>query len=209
MKKIVFSLLLALLSASMAFGAQKAGCILAQKGSVEVAWKAFKTPAKAGVSGIFNDVAYTPTAKEGENFRTLLVGSSVIIDTAKVNSKHEGRDATLFSSFFNVMSSKNIEAKITDIKAKKVAKGEPKAGIVYVEIDMNGVKRAVPMSYIFKDGVFEAKGVVDILDFGAGGALSSINKACFDLHEGKTWSDVEISFKMKIEAVLCNVKPLS
>jgi hypothetical protein len=56
--------------------------------------------------------------------------------------------------------------------------------------------------------VFSATGVIDILDFSAGDALSSINKACSDLHEGKTWSDVTIGFTTKIEAVLCSAKPL-
>jgi hypothetical protein len=73
---------------------------------------------------------------------------------------------------------------------------------------MNGITKSVPMKYSFANGIFSAKGTIDIFDFSASKALSSINKACFDLHKGKTWNDVSIAFSTKIEASLCNIKPL-
>jgi hypothetical protein len=203
-KKIFFFLLMVFstfLSANT-----KGGCELSQIGAVEVYWTAYKTAAKVGVQGSFDSVEYTPAAKSGENFRSILVGSKVAIDTATINSKHKQRDETLYRFFFDIMSDKDIEAKIVDIKADKRVKNAPRTGVVTIEIEMNGVKKTAPMKYSFSEGVFEAKGVIDILDFSANRALSSINKACFDLHEGKTWSDVAISFKMKIEAKLCNTK---
>lgn len=205
MKKIVFSLFMAL---TTLFGANSGGCELSQTGAVEVYWSAYKTAAKVGVNGSFESVEYTPAAKSGENFRSILVGSKVIIDTTTVNSKHKQRDEKLSKFFFGMMSEKNIEAKIVDIKADKRVKNAPRTGVVTIEIEMNKVKKTAPMKYSFSNGVFEAKGVIDILDFSANRALSSINKACFDLHEGKTWSDVAISFKTKIEAKLCNTKAL-
>lgn len=208
MKNIVISALMVLFAASGAIASQKSGCELAQVGAVEVSWTGYKTPSKVGVGGVFDSVAYTPVAKSGENFRSILVGSSVVIDTSSVNSKHEDRDGKLAKFFFGMMSEKNIHAKIVDIKADERVKDAPRTGVVDVEIEMNGVKKTVPMTYSFSDDIFEAKGTIDILDFSAGDALSSINKACFDLHEGKTWSEAGIAFKTKIEAILCNVKPL-
>jgi len=207
MKKIVLAMLVMLGLSSTVFGAQKSGCVLAQKGKVTVAWKAYKTASKIGVGGVFDKVDYTPVAKEGKNFRSILVGSSVKIDTSSVNSKNEGRDVKLVKFFFEQMTG-NIDAKITDIKADKKIKGKPRTGVVTLDVTMNGVKKSVPMKYSFADAVFSAKGVIDILDFSAHKALSSINKACFDLHKGKTWSDVTIAFTTNIEAILCNVKPL-
>lgn len=208
MKKVIVSMFIVLF---MAFGAnanEKGGCVLAQVGAVEVSWIGYKTPKKVGVGGVFDKVTYTPAAKDGDNFRSILVGSFVVIDSLSVNSKNEGRDEKLAKFFFSMMSDKNINAKIVDIKADKKVKDAPRTGIVDVEIEMNGVKKTVPMTYSFSNDVFEAKGAIDILDFSANKALEGINKACFDLHEGKTWSEVGIGFKTKIEAVLCNVAPL-
>lgn len=209
MKKIVSLAMFAILAFGSSVNAsEKSGCELSQVGAVEVSWIGYKTPTKVGVGGTFDSVKYTPIAKSGNNFRSVLVGSTVTIDTTTVNSKNQGRDEKLAKFFFGMMSQKNIEAKIVDIKADEKVKGAPRTGIVSVEIDMNGVKKIVPMKYSFKDSTFEATGVIDILEFDASKALSSINQACFDLHGGKTWSDVAISFKTKIEALVCNAKPL-
>src|SRR3990167_827415 len=208
MKNIIVSVLIALSIVSSVNASQKSGCELAQTGAVEVSWIGYKTDKKVGVGGVFDSVAYTPAAKGGENFRSILVGSSVVIDTSSVNSKNEGRDEKLAKFFFGMMGDKNINAKIVDIQADKKVKDAPRTGLVSVEVEMNGVKKVVPMAYSFSNDVFEATGVIDILDFSAGKALSSINKACFDLHEGKTWSEAGIGFKTKIEAILCKVEPL-
>ncbi len=208
MKKIIMSFVMGLALVSTLNAAQKSGCVLAQKGEVVVTWKAYKTPLKIGVGGSFDDVKYTPVAAEGKNFREILVGSTVAIDTRTVNSKHKARDEKLYKSFFKEMNIQGIKAKIIDIKADPKVKGAPRTGIIAVEIDLNGVNKTIPMKYSFADSVFAANGYIDILDFSAKKALTSINRACHDLHKGKTWSDVSIGFTTKIEAILCNVKPL-
>ena len=208
MKRVVFFMFLAFFALSSAYASPKSGCILAQKGAVEVSWIGYKTDDKIGVGGVFDSVAYTPVAPSGENFRSILVGSKVLIDSSSVNSKNKGRDEKLAKFFFGMMDDKNIKAKIVDIKADKRVKGAPRTGVVTVEISMNGKSKNIPMKYSFSDDIFSATGIIDILDFGAGEALSSINKACFDLHKGKTWSEVSIGFKTKIEAILCSAKEL-
>ena len=206
MKKSLVAVLMAFSLLSSANASEKTGCVLAQSGDVEVSWIGYKTPKKVGVGGVFDKVAYTPVTKEGENFRSILVGSSVVIDSSSVNSKHADRDAKLAKFFFGMMKDKNINAKIVDIKADPRVKDAPRTGVVDVEIEMNGVKKVVPMTYSFANETFEAKGSIDILDFQANSALKGINEACFDLHEGKTWSEAGIGFKMKILATLCKTK---
>ncbi len=208
MKNVIISVLMALSIVSSVNASEKSGCELAQVGAVEVSWTGYKTNEKIGVGGVFDSVAYTPVAKSGENFRSILVGSSVVIDTTTVNSKDKGRDEKLAKFFFGMMSDKNINAKIVDIQADKKVKDAPRTGVVSVEVEMNGVKKVVPMKYSFSNDVFEAKGSIDVLDFSASKALSSINQSCFDLHKGKTWSEAGIGFKTKIEAILCKVEPL-
>jgi len=208
MKKIILTFIIMLGLSTSAMATQKSGCILAQKGKVTVAWMAFKTPAKKGVSGVFDNSKYTPIAKEGKNFREILVGSKLSIDTSSVNSKNKSRDAKLVKFFFEKMSSKKIEAKILAIKADKRVKNKPRTGVVTLEITMNNITKKVPMKYNYANSIFSAKGFIDLFDFSANKALASINKACFDLHQGKTWNDVTIAFSTHIEALLCNAKPL-
>ncbi len=180
-------------------------CDLSQVGDVKVSWRAYKTPLKIGVGGSFDKVEYRAIAPVGKNFREILVGSKVIIPTASVNSKNEGRDATLTKFFFQKMSGTEIKAEIVDIKAQKVKRGDPKLGVVTIAVKMNGVSRRVPMHYRFTGGILKAEGTIDLADFSALGALSSINKACYDLHKGKSWSDVTVGFEMQIKALLCEV----
>jgi len=205
MIKLFLSLfLIATLSSAEEMGTKKGSCILSQDGSVSVSWMAYKTPAKAGVGGMFDSVKYKAIAPEGNNFREILVGSSVVIDTSSVNSNHKSRDATLVKFFFKQMNDSKIKAKIVDIKSDKRMRGKPKTGVMSVDVTMNGVTKKVPMSYVFDNGDLSASGHIDILDFSASKALSSINKACYDLHDGKTWSDVAIGFSTKIKFALCN-----
>lgn len=197
MKKIVISLVSAVVMAS------GANCTLSTMGSVDVTWKAFKTPAKIGVGGNFKQVGFTTKVNQAHNFKKLLVGAKATIDATSVFSNHAARDVKLVNFFFNQMQSNTIEASIVDIISDKIEKGKPKTGIAKVMIVMNGVKKEVPMRFSYSDGTLVANGYIDLFDFQASKALSSINKACFEKHQGKTWSDVAIGFRMPIKAV-CN-----
>ena len=199
--------LLALLAiASMAYAASPTGCVLVQPSDMNVTWKAYKTSEKIGVGGQFTAVKYTPNTLEGKNFRELFVGSSVSIDTSKLTTGNPGRDETLVKFFFSTMSSNTIEVRIIDIKRSDThEKGKPRTGTVTVEITMNGTTKTIPMEYFYDKGLFDAKGTIDLIDFAASKSLASINKACFDLHKGKTWSNVSIAFSTTVKATLCHV----
>lgn len=183
----------------------KTGCILSQEGAVTVGWKAYKTAAKLGVSGVFDDVRYTAAQKEGHNLKEILIGSSVSIHTNSVNSKNEGRDKKLVASFFKLLGAETISAKITNISQTSKKRERPKKGIISTNITMNGISKDIPMNYTYNKGLMKAEGFIDLFDFQASKALTSINKACFDLHKGKTWNDVAINFSLNIKADLCNI----
>ena len=181
MKKIVFATVL------LAFTAF-ADCTY-QSNSTKVSWKAFKTYEKIGVGGSFDRVIVQP--KSANTLEALLVGSTVKIDTASINSGNPGRDATLVASFFQFQHVDSIDATIVSIKESKAM----------VKITMNNrTTLTVPMTYKVEDSKVIAKGVIDLGDFGMLSSLSSINKACFDLHGGKTWQDVEIGFEIPIKS---------
>ena len=206
MKKLFISIMILSLALFADIPAPKSGCVLSQKGAISVGWTAFKTPAKKGVGGLFDILHYTPAQKEGKNFKEILVGATLTIDTTSVNSHNKGRDKKLVTQFFRLFTSDTITAKITDIKATSKKSGKPKTGTIMIDITMNGITKNVPLTYSYDKGVMEANGYIDLFDFQGEKALASLNKACFAAHQGKTWNDVAINFRMPITADLCNSK---
>jgi hypothetical protein len=196
MNKGLMSVVAAVLLSSSLFGA----CEYGQNGDIIVGFQAYKTPLKIGVGGEFNSISYVNNTKTAKDLPTLLKGSTVNINTSSVDSANPARDKKLVDFFFNTMSQKGILAKITDVKVDKGDTDAKATGVVLVDIKMNNVSHPAEMKFIYEKGVFQADGVIDLGDYKALGALSSINKACYDLHKGKTWSDVSISFNMNIQA---------
>ena len=73
---------------------------------------------------------------------------------------------------------------------------------LYVDMTLAGKTVKVPMKYDIEDGELEAEGIIDVLDFALSENLAALNKACYALHEGKTWSDVQIEIESKFSK--CN-----
>jgi polyisoprenoid-binding protein YceI len=161
-----------------------AGCIYTSNPeSLKVEWTAFKTPLKIGVSGSFKNLGVSKVAK-AENMSGLLSGIGFNIDTNSVDSKNQARDAKLLKFFFQAMSGGNkIKGKTLQLK-KKVLK---------VAITMNGKTNIVPLRITKSENSFKAIGSIDLFDFAMSAPLAGINKACEELHQGKTWNDVNIS----------------
>lgn len=156
-------------------------------GTAKVSWKAFKTYEKIGVGGTFDRASMTSASND--TIEGVLTGSSVAISTLSVNSGNSARDAKLSDAFFKVQGVTAINAKIVSAKAGKAM----------VEISMNGVTKSIPMTYTVSDTSVIGKGVIDLADFSMLPSLGSINKACYELHAGKTWQDVEIGFEIMME----------
>lgn len=155
----------------------------------ELEFKAFKTPLKVGVKGTFDNyiLQTTPSVSQKE----LLGSSSVTIQTKEVDTGNKGRDAKLVSSFFEVQGVKQISAKVVGIHKN----------IADVAVTMNDITKTVPMKIEFEDDEVELEGVIDLGDFAMLPSLKSINKACYALHKGKTWQDVELTFTIKTEKI--------
>jgi len=183
------------LSLLFAVSLLQADCSFSQPGNIDVTWQAYKTPLKAGVGGHFGSVEYKAASSAAETLDGLLVGSAVKIAVASVDSKNKGRDEKLLNDFFRQMAGPDISAKIISLKSDNGAG----SGLLVVSVVMNGVTREVPMRYTLSNGQLSAKGVIDLVDFSAQKALASINKACYDLHQGKTWSDVDVGFTLDIK----------
>jgi polyisoprenoid-binding protein YceI len=153
--------------------------------SSSLEWIAFKTPAKVAVKGTFDKVKVN--FKASTSMQGLLQSTNVHIVTANVNSNNEGRDAKLVKNFFNVQGVKTIDAKL--LKTGN--------GVADVEITMNNVKKVITMKFDAKETAMKFNGTIDLADFKMLPSLESITKACYDLHKGKTWQDVDLEFTLK------------
>lgn len=201
MKKIIFSLF-TLFSLSYAAG----GCVLVQSGDMNVTWKAYKTLDNIEVKGAFTSVNYVPAAKEGKNFRELLVGSTLQIDTAKVDTGDLQMDDAFVSMCFKKFKATSIKAEIMSMKADKRIKGKPYGGVLDVRFTINEKTLVIPMPYVYDKEKFLAKGSIDLFDFSGRESLANVNKECYDVNKGKTWNDLKLEFATHIKATLCKVK---
>ncbi len=184
----------------------KGGCTLVQNDTVDIVWQAYKTPEKIGVKGKLPSLSYTPAHKEGKNFKALFEGATVAIDTTKVDTGNSVRDGKLVTFFFKQMKAPKISGKILSVTPDAHTKGKPYTGKLEVALTMNGKTVNTTLDYHYEKEVFKAQGNIDLMDFAAGTALASINRACYDLHKGKTWSDVSIGFVTNVTATKCDVK---
>jgi len=163
---------------------------LTQTDKATVTWTAFKTLAKVGVSGDFTSIIYTPSTKQSKDLASLMVGSKIVIDSTKIDTKNPTRDTTISEMFFKQLSTPTIKGKIISLdKAKST---------MNIELQIGGTTKIIPMKYELNNNTFKANGAIDILDFNGANALASINKSCYDQHEGKTWNDVGIQFQTTI-----------
>lgn len=152
---------------------------------VEVHWEAFKTPKKIGVKGRFKELGLTKKKFKGDSFKSILEGQSFRINSASLRSRKPVRDANITKYFFLKMTGGLfLTGQITkvDTANKKL----------HFELSMNSVTRKVILDIKKTPTKWHATGSIDVLNFGMYNALSSLNKACFKKHQGKTWSDVKI-----------------
>jgi len=158
--------------------------------NLDLEWEAYKTPLKLGVKGSFDKISID--AKERSSKKAFLETARLKIDTTSINSKNSGRDAKLVKFFFDVQNVKEIDIQAITLKNN----------ILTLEITMNGITKQVPMKVEFEDEI-EAQGHIDLADFNMLPSLKTINKACYDLHKGKTWQDISIEFEIKLTKI-CN-----
>lgn len=167
---------------------------------VKVNWTAFKTPAKAGVSGVFKNLGINNRSPD-KSLKGILTGATYKIDTESVFTKNPARDKKIAKFFFSTLDGgAQISGKIVGMFPKKKQ--------ISLKVKMNNIEKTVPLSYSIKKGILVAKGFVDVFDFSMGDELKALNKACFEKHSGKTWSDVSIELHAKFKKKCKKVKKL-
>jgi hypothetical protein len=192
-----FTILSILLISSLAWSSgsnstnfnNKKNCkVLIEADDIEVKWTGYKFPGadKKGVSGTLRNLGIKDEYK-GQSLKEIFTDLEFNIDGRSVWSRNSGRDARLVKFFFGKMIGG------TFIKGKILSyEGE----IMKMKLNMNGLTKTTSLNVVQTDKRIEAKGVIDILDWGMQKSLNAINQECHELHKGKTWSDVNIHLSL-------------
>lgn len=161
---------------------------LTEKASYEykLEWTAFKTPEKTGVKGTFDGITLNGIKDTG-SVEQDLKDATFSIETSTVNTTDPMRDAKLKDGFFALMTGGTITGKFVDFKEGKAI----------IELTMNGVTVEKHWEYTAKEQAIDIKGSIDILkDFKGDKPFAQLHELCKDLHEGKTWTDVDVAVQI-------------
>jgi hypothetical protein len=154
---------------------------------IDVQWTSYKTLAKIGVSGHFNDVKLMIKNKNASNIKSFLNNARVSIKLSSIDANNENKTKSIKKYFVSNLSSKMIDAKIVSVEDKDLR----------VKIDLNGVSKIIPMKYTMAKGIIVADGVIDGEDFKLQNALKVLNTNVIP-HANKGWYDIPIKFNMNI-----------
>jgi len=165
--------------------------------SAVVKWTAFKTSAKVGVSGQFDEVSVTAGDKSTK-ITDVLKTIKFSIKTASTNTTNEGRDKKIVDAFFGTMITTDLI--MGQIKS---AEGDNEKGSCIALITLNDVESEVNLNYVLTDNVVTLTGEMDINNWNGQAALTALNEVCSEKHKGEdgesvTWPTVELN----IEATL-------
>ncbi len=158
---------------------------------VKLTFTAYKLPGekKQGVNGYFKTINVTE-AKQSDIIEEVLSNTSFSISTASLSTNDSIRDQKLKEFFFEKLIN---TAEITG------SFGELKDGRVPITLKLNDKVAEKDFQYQVSGRQLTIVGKIDIIDdFGASEALKSINEACNELHEGKTWSDVDLKAEIEL-----------
>ncbi|OIO09370.1 MAG: hypothetical protein AUJ52_06545 [Elusimicrobia bacterium CG1_02_63_36] len=184
MKNMLLAAAAVLLVSPSIAGAQ---CVRGSEKGLRVGWTAFKTPAKIGVGGHLRGMK-SQGPSEAQSWQRLVLGQTLTLDADEksVDTDDKARDAKIAKFFFDNMKGKIVA---------RVVKIDEKEKTLTLSVTMNGrTVDNVAMEFKREGDGLKARGHIDVLDFGASKALKAINEACFEKHQGKTWSHVEIRF---------------
>ncbi|MBH47711.1 MAG: hypothetical protein CME71_06035 [Halobacteriovorax sp.] len=163
-------------------------CLELDQKSIALQWTGYKTAAKLGVSGTFEEVTYKGKTK-AKDLAELLVGAQLDMNITTPKSGDASRDSNLKNSFFKLIG-KNATAKVTKFER----------GLARVDVKLGSKTVEVALSPDLSADKLVMTGTLDMYDFAIDKAYKSISTVCRALHEGKTWNDVAVK-------VTANVTP--
>ncbi len=157
----------------------------------QLTFTAYKFPGekKKGVNGTFKTIN-VKGAKDSEKAEEVLSDVSFSIPVASLSTNDVSRDDKLKEFFFGKLIN---TADITG------SFGKFEGGIVPVTLKLNDKTVTKDFQYQISGRKLTLIGKIDLVkDYMASDALNSINEACKDLHEGKTWPDVDLKAEIEL-----------
>ena len=155
--------------------------------AIELKWTAFKTPKKVGVGGTFAELGLKKEKYIGASLAEAIASIEFDIDTSSVRTKNTGRDATIVKWFFQkIDGGMSFKGSLKDYSDKAVS----------AKITINKMTKDIVMVAKTSEKMVSGTTTMKLGDFKLLDALASINKACYDLHEGKTWDDVDLGLNL-------------
>ena len=157
--------------------------------STEFEWTAFKTTAKVGVPGTFNDIKVSMT--EAESDKESIESIEFSMNTSSVETNNEERNGKVAKHFFETIKTESIDGSIISL-------GED--GKAIIEITMNGLAIEIEGDYELNVGIFTFESTIDLALWNAISGVDALNTICKDLHTGedgvsKLWSEIQLSLK--------------
>lgn len=163
-----------------------------------VKWTAFKTTAKVGVGGAFDQVNVT-AGEKSTRITEVLQGIKFSIPTNSTNTNNPERDTKIIESFFGTMEG-------TDLIIGQVnsVDGDDVSGFCTVFLTMNNIENEVRLDYFVSENKVILKGEIDVLNWNGSASITALNEVCKDLHKGedgvtKTWSVVELYIESSLK----------
>lgn len=157
----------------------------------KIKWTSFKFTDKVGVGGTLDSFLVKAGEAVEEPYR-ILNELEFEIYTASVNSNNPDRDKKIVSFFFGKMENTDvIKGKVMEMS------GSPREGSLMVNLSLNGQSHSQQMKYFVEGNSVTINGQIDLVNWGAQGAVDALNNVCLDLHTGedgvsKLWSAVDI-----------------
>lgn len=175
---------------------QKIETISITKEKIKANWTAYKFTERAGVSGVFDEIIIKDKMY-GATIKDVLNGVKFEIPVASINSNNPERDKKIANSFFGSMN--NTPSLIGSINS---INGNNNQGTCKVSLQMNDMTKPLNMEYhLVDDSYYVLKGIIDLNQWEAQGAVKKLNEICKDLHIGKDgvsklWPDVKVVIQL-------------
>ncbi len=152
---------------------------------VKFNFTAYKLPGanKTGVNGTFKTINVSG-AKETDAIENVMSNTTFSIPVNTLSTNDTDRDGKIVKFFFgNLIESDTITGSF----------GAFENNIIPVKLNLNNMEVTKAFSYKINDRNLTLTGTIDLIeDFSADKGLKGITEVCKDLHQGKTWPDVDI-----------------
>ncbi len=169
-----------------------------QRAFTSLKWTAYKTTARIGVSGTFDEFEITP-GKNTNTVKGLLDQLTFDIPVSTTNSENEERDGKIMTTFFGtMMNTQSITGSFKEVV------GSDSAGMIKININMNDVDHTIEGTYTVINNKVEINASLKLADWSAEPNVQALNDVCEDLHKGedgvsKLWPDVDLTIESTLK----------